>query len=192
MVDLQTQFYKFHEAIKIDFDGNAPLRDKRDIILKDLMEGLKRQFPNHTPTFKWFNQGSYDLSTGIEPLAGEDYDIDIGIIFNFSKDIYRPVTVKEWVYTSLNTGARTVEIKRPCVRVQYHKKGEKSFHVDLAVYSFDKGSYSSEIYHIAKGFLGSAEENKLWELSDPFNLKELLKTKISNDLDRDQLRRVIR
>ncbi|RCJ20244.1 hypothetical protein A6S26_05845 [Nostoc sp. ATCC 43529] len=195
MVNLQTKFNDFHQAIKIDFDDNAPLREKRKLIVDDLRGGLNKLFLNQgyrPPTFEHFNQGSYDLATGVEPIIGDDYDIDVGIIFNFSKDDYRPVKVKEWVYYALRTGTRTVEIKRPCVRVQYHQNGAKWFHVDLAIYSRDKDYLGNEINHIAKGFISSSEDKKFWELSEPFKLKELLKSKITDNLDREQFRRIIR
>jgi hypothetical protein len=166
MANLQTQFNNFHNTIKVDFDDNQPLRDKRDLIVGNLKDGLKKLFPTNTPTFRFFNQGSYDLATGVEPLSGEDYDIDVGIIFSFSKSIYKPVQVKEWVYKALNTGSRTVEIKRPCVRVQYHSNGAKWFHVDLAIYSTDKNYLGNEV--------------------------KLLKSKITDSSDREQFRRIIR
>jgi hypothetical protein len=192
MVNLQTQFNKFHNAIKIDFESNEPLRQKRDLIIGNLRNGLKKLFSINTPTFNYFNQGSYDLATGVYPLSGQDYDIDVGIIFNFSKSRYKPVEVKEWVYEALNTGARTVEIKRPCVRIQYHQNRAKWFHVDLAIYSLDKDYYGNEVNYIAKGFIGSSDDKKIWELSEPFRLKELLKSKITDNYDREQFRRVIR
>lgn len=170
MANLQPQFNKFYETIKIDFDDSQPLRDKRDIIVRELRDGLKRIFSTNAPTFNSFNQGSYDLATGVEPLAGDDYDIDVGIIFNFPKSSYKPVQVKEWVHLALNTGVRTVEIKRPCVRVQYHYNGAKWFHVDLAIYSLDKDYWGNETYHIAKGLSNSSEDKKIWELSEPFRL----------------------
>jgi hypothetical protein len=61
MANLQTQFIKFHDAIKIDFDGGQILREKRDLIVGNLRDELKRLFPTNTPTFNHFNQGSYDL-----------------------------------------------------------------------------------------------------------------------------------
>ncbi|MCC5654750.1 nucleotidyltransferase [Nostoc sp. XA013] len=192
MANLQTQFNKFYDVIRIDFDNNQPLRDKRDLIVTDLRSGLKRLIPVNTPTFSYFNQGSYDLATGTYPISGNDYDIDVGIVFNFSKNLYQSVQVKEWVYNALRTSARTVEIKRPCVRVQYHKNGAKWFHVDLAIYSSDKDYRGNEINHIAKGFVGSFENNKFWEISEPFKLKELLKIKFNIDSDREQFRRIIR
>lgn len=193
MSNLQTQFNKFHETIKIDFDSNKPLRDKRDLILSNLRDGLKRQFIYSTPTFSSFNQGSYDLSTGVKPLEGEDYDIDIGIVFNFSRNDYQPVKVKEWVHNAITTVTnRTVDIKRPCVRVQYHKSGEKHYHVDLAIYCSEKSYWETETLYIAKGYSGSLPNNKIWEISEPHKLKELLKNKHSDNSDREQFRRIIR
>jgi hypothetical protein len=192
MPNLQTQFNNFHNTIKVDFDDSQPLRDKRDLIVGNLRAGLTRLFSTSAPTFTSFNQGSYDLATGVEPLTGEDYDIDVGIIFNFPKSTYKPVQVKEWVYNALNTGSRTVQIKRPCVRVQYHDNGAKWFHVDLAIYSTEKDYFGNEINYIAKGFLGSSEDKKIWEISEPFRLKELLKSKITDSSDREQFRRIIR
>ena len=37
------------------------------------------------------------MGTGIEPLPGEDYDIDVGLNFHLSKNNYLPVQVKQWV-----------------------------------------------------------------------------------------------
>lgn len=195
MADLQSQFNKFHETIKIDFEGNKPLRAKRDMIIAELRAGLKKQYPTNTPTFKDFVQGSYDLSTGIEPLQGEDYDIDVGLNFNLTIDQVKPVELKKIVFGILNSvPKRTVEIKRPCVRVQYHNAGEVAYHIDLAIYAHGKdywGKMNDTIY-IAKGYSGSAEDKKIWEISEPYQLKELIKTKISDNSDREQFRRVIR
>lgn len=195
MIDLQTQFNKFHETIKIDFEGNKPLREKRNRILGELRAGLKKQYPTNTPTFKDFIQGSYDLATGVEPLQGEDYDIDVGLDFNLTTDQVKPVDLKEIVYNILNSVAkRTVVIKRPCVRVQYHNAGEVAYHIDLAIYAHGKDFWGNmnDKLHIAKGYLGSSADKKIWEISEPYQLKELIKSKISNNSDREQFRRVIR
>lgn len=192
MVNLQTQFLKFHDKIKISFDDSQLLRDKRDIIVTNLRDGLKKLYSTNAPSFEHFSQGSYDLATGVYPLWGQDYDIDVGIIFNFSKGKYKPVQVKEWVFNALNTPVRTVEIKRPCVRVQYHQNGTHWFHVDLAIYSRDTDFLGNEVNHIAKGFPSSTEDKKIWELSEPFKLKDLLKSQVPDSLDREQFRRVIR
>jgi hypothetical protein len=195
MAEIQTQFNKFHELIKIDFDGNKPLREKRDIILDALRTGLKKKLPTDTPTFNVFNQGSYDIGTGVEPLENNDYDIDVGVVFNFSKGSIGPLAIKQLVFNILNeTYLRKVSIKKPCVRVQYHKAGEKSFHVDLAIYAKGEGFFgglTDELF-IAKGKANSPESEKIWETSEPHKLKDCIKNKITSDADREQFRRVIR
>ena len=192
MANLQTQFIKFHNTIKLDFDDSQSLRDKRELIVENLRDGLKKLIPTYTPTFTPFNQGSYHLATGVYPLPGEDFDIDVGVIFNFSKSTNKPVQVKEWVYNALIFPGRTVEIKRPCVRVQYHQYGAKSFHVDLAIYSSDKDYFGNVTTHLAKGLPNSSDDKKVWEISEPSRLKEILKSKWADGADRDQFRRVIR
>ncbi|WP_299493357.1 hypothetical protein [Acaryochloris sp. IP29b_bin.137] len=62
----------------------------------------------------------------------------------------------------------------------------------MAIYSVDKDYWGNEEYHIAKGFIGSSDDKKIWELSEPFKLKDLLKSKFSDSSDRDQFRRIIR
>lgn len=192
MANLQKSFNAFNNAIKMS-EENVGLREKRDIILRDLSNRLKQLFPINTPTFTSFGQGSYALGTGVKPLIGDDFDIDIGIVFNFSKHDHQPTVVKGWVFDALNTLGRTVEYKRPCVRVQYRKNHEKTFHVDLAVYTNPEyENFLEKDYHIAKGYFGSKDEYKKWEVSEPFALVELFKKKFQAAGDRDQFRRVIR
>ena len=193
MIKLQTYFNKFHETIRRNYSDSSILREKRELLLRDLREGFGRYAQNHNvkiPRFEHFNQGSYAIGTGIEPLLGEDYDIDVGLIFHLSKEIYSPVQVKEWVYEALHTGNRTVEYKRPCVRVQYHRAGEELFHVDLAVYSGNVSNWNNQTY-LAKGFPGSAAENRIWEVAEPKKLLEIFQQKFQNQGGRDQFRRVI-
>ncbi len=191
---LQKEFEEFHLAIKlVDGTENAVLRGKRDLLLSDLRDGLKRIFDKKglpVPKFDSFNQGSYWMGTGIKPLDG-DYDIDIGLKFHFSKDTYQPVDVKTWVLEALNTGNRTVLMKRPCVRVQYHKGGEPAYHVDLAVYCQGDSFWDRAIY-LAKGHTGSAANLKIWEEAEPDRLKEIVNSKFSQPEDERQFERVIR
>ncbi len=193
MAEIQNYFDKFNANIKMDYTTNSFLRNKRAIIIKDLRIGLKKLFVSAPPTFKVFHQGSYVIGTGVRPLVGDDFDIDIGIAFNISKKEFQPTLVKAWVFNALNTLARNVEYKRPCIRVQYYKNKEKNFHVDLAIYT-SPGSENSwdKNYYIAKGYFGSKEANIVWEVSEPARLVELFKKKFRNAKDREQFRRVIR
>ena len=195
MVNVQTYFNKFNNTIRRNYDDNSTLREKRNLLLNDLREGLQRYFQTanvRTPKFDMFNQGSYAMGTGIEPLPGEDYDIDVGLNFHLSKNDYSSVQVKQWVYEALRTGNRTVEYKRPCVRVQYHRAGEGIYHVDLAIYSGNTYNWDNQTY-LAKGFLGSAPENQIWEPADPQGLIANFQRKFhGQDGNRDQFRRIIR
>ena len=85
-----------------------------------------------------------------------------------------------------------MEYKRPCVRVQYHRAGEGIYHVDLAIYSGNTYNWNNQTY-LAKGFLGSAPENQIWEPADPHGLIDDFQRKFQNqDGHREQFRRVIR
>ncbi|RKZ52840.1 MAG: nucleotidyltransferase [Candidatus Parabeggiatoa sp. nov. 3] len=191
MAKLQKQFVQFHETIKLNnLDENKTLRDKRDIVLEKLRERLKKFFQEKdepTPTFEPFNQGSYAMGTGIQPLGG-DYDIDVGLKFNISKEDYPdPTEVKQWVYDALSTHTQRVEFRKPCITIFYQRHNEPIYHVDLAIYS--EYSYDSSLY-IAKGKPNSDE--RIWEASEPKKLIELVKNRFDDPEDGKQFRRVIR
>lgn len=186
MANIQKQFEEFHSKIELkNMDENQVLREKRDIIL----DRLKKNISDDAASYTTFNQGSYALGTGIKPIDGE-YDIDVGIRFNVSKNDYPdPVEVKKWVYEAVKDHTSKVEMRRPCVTVTYIKDGEPEFHVDLAIYSAQN---SDNKLYLAKGKLNSSEDNKSWEVSDPSGLISLINDKFSDSDDKKQFRRVIR
>ena len=181
MANVQKYFKKFNSSIRKSYDDNSILREKGDLLSEDLRDGLPRYARNQKvsiPNFEHFNQGSYAIGTGIEPLSGEDYDIDVGLIFHLSKDDYSPVQVKQWIYEVLHTGNRTVEDKGSCVRVRYHGAGEVLYHVDLAIYSESPSNGDNKLY-LAKGFLGSKPENQIWEVAETKRLVETVQQNFS-------------
>ncbi len=194
--DLQTQFNKYHEKIKLkDTDDNKPLRDKREVLLNELRDFLKKKSEDEDApkiTFTAKNQGSYSMGTGVKPLDGSDYDIDVMLLFNISKNDYEnPVEVKQWVYDALNKSPRTVEIKRPCVRVQYREAGEDAYHVDFAIYSNEDSNDDGKTY-LAKGYPGSSVDKKVWEVANPERLKEIVDSKYTDVDKQQQFKRTIR
>ncbi len=183
MLDLQKEFIKFQENIKLD-DENQKLRDKRDILLKK----LKNTISDDAASYSTFNQGSYAMGTGIYP-EDEDYDIDVGIKFNIDKDDYSdPLEPKMWVKDALDGHTKKVEVRRSCVTVTYQENGESAYHVDFAIYAADN---ADEKMYIAKGKTYSDDEHRYWEVSDPQGLIKAIKNKYSGD-DALQFRRVIR
>ncbi|MGE7713242.1 nucleotidyltransferase domain-containing protein [Priestia megaterium] len=188
MANLQEYFRKFHNSIKLDYDDNKELRDKRD----ELIEFLKDNMPEESCSFKTFNQGSYAMFTGVKALDGGDYDIDIALLFNLSKEDYsNPITVKKWVYDSFCKEYDDVEMKKPCVTVKFESEGEneRDYHVDLAVFSSENQDGQT---YLARGQLHSAPENRCWEHSDPEKLVSDIKGFPSDSQDREQFRRIVR
>lgn len=175
----QQQFKEYYEEIKIS-DEKAGLREKRTILLDALRAGL----PEEVPGWTHFNQGSYAMGTGVMPLDG-NYDIDVGIVFDMDRAEYTALEIKKEVFFALNKGNRSVEIKYPCVRVNYMKNGEVDFHVDLAIYCKE-----DDQYYIAKGKTNSDEDKILWEDSAPRELIDWVYDRFSGD-DRKQFLRVI-
>jgi len=185
MPSVQKSFEDFHSAIRFEEDDEkATLREKRNTIVTALRDKLG----DDVPPFAQFNQGSYSMHTGVVPLDG-NFDIDVGLIFDCDKDEYSdPLELKKKVRDAANSNFRTVVIRRPCVTVNYMSDGEIAYHVDLVVYT--KGD-DGKLY-LAKGKENSAEEHRIWEVSDP---KELTKRVCSAFVDSSKLaqyRRCIR
>lgn len=190
MSNVQPQFEDFHDEIKIRrFGRNKTLREKRDIIrdkIRELLPGIFESHDEETPDFKMVDQGSYAMGTGIKPLDGE-YDIDQGIYFDVSRSDYGPVELKERVYEAVEGHTDDVKIRRPCVTIWYHRSGEPTYHVDLAVYA--DGDWGDS--YLAKGRENSSDEYRVWERSDPPGLIEEIKRRFEGT-DRSQFRRVVR
>lgn len=185
MAELQLYFGKFHEEIKLsDIDENPSLRDKRDMLIKELREKL----PSDVPVFEVFNQGSYATNTGINPKDG-NYDIDVGLLFDCTKSKYpNPVDLKIQVRDALARANRNIRIRRHCVTVEYMKDGKAEYHVDLAVYV--KRTEDTAL-DLAVGREFADENNRRWEKSDPKGLVEKVNSRHSGK-DGEQFRRCIR
>lgn len=180
---LQKHFKEFNKKIKMDYDELSELAEKRDIILKKL------RADESLPSFDEFNQGSYAMFTGVEPLD-KDYDIDVGLRFKVNKKDYDALNLKKMVYEILKDHTDYgAEIKKPCVTVKYKKNGEVAYHVDLAIYAYeDKDNVDSQLY-LARG---TNEDNKEWEISDAIKLKSNIMDKWTDVDQRNQYRRIIR
>jgi len=195
MPTTQTYFNRFNEKIRISYEEDTKLRDKRDLLLDNIRHCIK-YFANHNnitiPHFDTFNQGSYDLRTGIKPLYSEDHDIDVGIVFQIKRNEADPQKLVNLVFQALQSPNRTVEKKRPCLRVQYHKNDEKTYHVDIAIYCVEQGLWNSENYFLARSPKTGSKDIKLWEQAAPFRLKEIFREKYQKNEELEQFRRIIR
>ncbi|MGF7535123.1 nucleotidyltransferase [Bacillus mexicanus] len=184
MASCRSQFNEFHEKIKLK-EENADLKEKRDIIINKLKKNLKDETDYN---FEPFNQGSYAMNTGIKPLDG-DYDIDVGLYFNMSKDDVDPIEAKKWVFKvledQLEDQTSDVSIKKPCITATY----EEGYHVDVTVYATENND--GKVY-LAKGKPTSKAEDKFWDESNPKDLIKEIRDHLSDKDDRRQFRRIVR
>lgn len=185
MADLHRYFQDFNNVIRLDaLDENATLREKRDMLIKELREKL----PEDVPGFEWFNQGSYAYNTGTIPKNG-NYDIDVGIVFDCLKDKYpNPATLKKIVHDAITREKRTVRIRKPCVTVEYLRGGDVDYHVDLAIYVKRADGHG---FDLAVGREGASPENRSWEHNDPEEFIAKIKGRFKGD-DGAQMRHCIR
>ncbi|HYD62189.1 MAG TPA: hypothetical protein VEC35_17635 [Noviherbaspirillum sp.] len=181
---LQTYFNRLHDEIKLhNFDENAILREKRNLLVQELSDIL----PN-IPAWRVFGQGSYAIGTGIIPRDGA-FDIDVGLVFSgISRTEFDPTDLKEIVSEALGRPNRTITIRRPCVTVHYMRDGKEDYHVDLAVYVEDP---KSKKLFLAKGKRHSSDELRHWSEQDPEGLLEKIKRRFSGT-EAAQFRRCIR
>jgi hypothetical protein len=194
MANIQKQIVQYDEAIRLTRYGeNATLVKKRNAVLDRLRDEFAkmRKGGREVPTFEWFNQGSYEMGTGIDPANG-DYDIDVGLDFNATRASYPdPMKLKELVYEALkdHTPLGTV-IRRSCVTVNYQIDGEQAYHVDLAVYACDNVDLAPHALHLAKGKQHSEAAHRFWEPSDPKGLTAWVEGRFTGEAERQFLRAV--
>ncbi|MFP7494752.1 nucleotidyltransferase [Terribacillus saccharophilus] len=177
MVLCQSDFKKFHNKIRL-LEENEVLRERRQEVMDLIKEKVDK---SPTP----FNQGSYAMHTGIKPLKGGDYDIDIGLYFDISKEDYEPLEVKEWVFDALKNQGESVAIKKPCVTVEY----SDGYHIDVAVYANNNDDGKT---YLARGKRYSSETEKVWFESNPKELIQKITEYSPDSGDREQFRRVVR
>jgi len=122
----QSEFMRFHQNILLEDDEHyRPAREARDRVMSS--------FPNRGATsatwttFQPYYWGSYAMKTGVRPLAGGNYDIDIGLVFNTrpTSDSYY---LKQIVFDTLERAGYHPTWMRPCISVAF-----SHFHIDMSV-----------------------------------------------------------
>ena len=185
-MSIQSEFIDFHNRIKLDYDVKAELAEKRDILLGILRNSGK------LPGFEEYNQGSYGMYLGVEPISGREYDIDVGLRFNADKDDYEPMDIKNIIADVLKDHTEYgTTVKKPCVTVTYKKDGEAAYHVDLVTYLYEDHTDKDSQLYLARG-KESMPEEIYWEKSDPVGLVDYINNKEDKGNARDQFRRTIR
>jgi hypothetical protein len=185
MADVQALFERFHQDIRTYYEINDELREKKDIIVDRVKAHLaKHGRPGCTP----YLQGSYKMKVGILALDGAEYDIDVGLRFNFDASERTAAEVRRWVFEAVDGHTEDVEPRGPCIRVTY----ADDYHVDLVCYAHWDDALGATQYRLAHKTRG-------WVPADPPKLVEHVRNARApfEDTDdaatrTDQFRRVVR
>jgi hypothetical protein len=196
MADVQKQFEEFDQTIRLGrFEENETLREKRDIIRKKVdtkLPDVFRKYNETLPDWKWYDQGSYDLGTGIKPPVDCDYDIDQGLHFTISASTYPdPVVLKRRVHEALHGHTDDVRIRRSCVTVQYTDGDDPLYHVDIAVIC-DGSANADAKDRLGVGRETSTSDEREWRVSDVDGMKDKFWSRFPSGPDRSQFRRAVR
>lgn len=125
-MSFQSNFLRFHQEILLtDQDHYTIAREARDHILSR----FRRSEPNDEPwtTFQHHNWGSYAMGTGVRPLPGKDYDIDLGLVFN-TRPIVDARRLKSMVFSTLQNAGYAPKWMKPCLSIKL-----PGFHIDMSV-----------------------------------------------------------
>jgi len=161
------------------------LRQRKDDLEAHLKRDLRRRCG--IPVSTWL-QGSYKLHTLIRPLSGQDYDVDVGIYFEWgrsSSETLMPEELRGELQESLldfaanDEHVRTVEdpAKERCSRAYY----QKHLHIDLPGYHYCTDSGETRLATLAGD----------WEVSDPEKMVQWFQARLDGD-ERAQARRIVR
>ena len=185
MAIVQKYFEEFHDKIRIDYETNATLREKRDLILERIRKYLN---DNKLPAFDELMQGSYAFGTGTIPVDEVEFDIDVGLCFKISENDYTPQQVHNWIFKAVDGHTEKVEDRGPCIRVTY----ADGYHVDLVPYA--RWDDMNKVTHYRLG-----HRDKGWRPADPVGLLDYVKKARSSfsgteddKTKTDQFRRCVR
>lgn len=185
MANVQTQFEQFHKRIRICYEINETLREKKDIIVGRVKKHLEK---NNRPQCVAFIQGSYKMKVGICAVQALAYDIDVGLRFSFDESRYTPATVRGWVSEAIDGHTEQIDEMPSCIRITY----ADGCRVDLIAYAWWDDDSNREQYRLAHASRG-------WRPVDPPGLVKYVRDARKPFADTkdaatqtDQFRRVVR
>lgn len=133
MPDLNHLFLEFSDKISLSSAKKGNLRRGRNALRQKIRDDFKendRKVPN------FCGQGSFMMNTIVNPLPGDEYDIDDGVYINGYSDKPKDEwpttkTVHNWIKDAVDGHTSTPPVdKNTCVRVIY----VNDYHIDLPSY----------------------------------------------------------
>lgn len=178
MADINDLFCEFDDNIKLSDSKEDSLRKSRDLLRQKIKDWFSDKNKNQP---KFCGQGSFAMRTTVNPINGNEYDIDDGVYLqgycDESTDDYPAVsTVHSWVKSAVEGHTNKTVDKDTCVRVVY----ADDHHIDYPIYIY---SNQEEVPYLA-------HKNKGWTKSDPKALTDWFRDKVKDN--GEQLRRIVR
>lgn len=179
MANCHKQFSTFHGKIELNSSSKTKLEQGRDAIRDLIRASFKEKERNPVPTFK--EQGSFAMQTIVNPLAGEEFDLDDGVYLQHldkkSKAEWPSTeTAHKWICDAVDGHTKKPPIdKRTCVRVVY----AGDYHIDLPIYA----DLNEKNMLAVKGV-------RSWHPSDPVEITKWFKDAVSTN--GKQLQRTVR
>lgn len=176
MANLNSLFNDFNGEIKLSSAKRNDLISGRNALRADIKSWFS---DNEKKQPKFHGQGSFSMNTVINPLPGDEYDLDDGVYLQgYSNDMDSwpsASTVHSWIKkaTDDRTSVDSTD-KNTCVRVNY----ASNYHIDLPIY----------IMNDDNPFLAHKSEG--WTESDPKEFTDWFLSKV--ETEGEQLRRVVR
>lgn len=174
-----------NKRVRPSDDQFERLRERKE----ELVEHLRRDLPLRCgiSVSTWL-QGSYKLHTLIRPLLKQDYDVDVGVYFEWEQSSVvklMPRELRGHLQESLldfamyDENVKRVEApaKEHCSRAYY----EKHLHIDLPGYHYSTDTRETRLATLAGE----------WEISDPERMVTWFQNRLHGD-ERAQARRVVR
>lgn len=174
-----------NKRVRPSDDQLERLRERKD----ELVVHLRRDLPLRcgVAVSTWL-QGSYKLHTLIRPLSKQDYDVDVGVYFEWRRSSVIALTATELraglQQSLLDFAANDEYVKKVqdppkdrCSRAYY----EKQLHIDLPGYHYSPDTGETRI----------ATLEGTWEVSDPEKMVNWFQDRLDGD-ERAQARRVVR
>lgn len=177
MSNLDKLFKKFHDEVSLSSTQEDNLRRGRDALREEIRKWFADQeMPQ--PNFCW--QGSFSMKTTVNPIRGDEYDLDDGVYLNGYEDTEVedfPLVcdVHQWLVDAVTGHTKADPIdKNSCVRVTY----AAGYHID----------YPSYIIHDNKAYLSHKKLG--WIVSDPKAMRNWFIKRVQ--LHGEQLRRIVK
>lgn len=185
MANVQSLFEQFHAKIRMGRD-NVTLQEKKDIILRRIKKWLN---DNNKPACSEYLQGSYKMRVGICSLPGAEFDIDVGLRFDFDEEAYTPEDVRSWIVSAVDGHTDTaLDEKGPCIRVKY----ADDYHVDLVSYAWWDDQNSETQYRLAHKDSGWVEADPPGLIAHVKEARKPFEGTEESEFKTDQFRRVVR